>query len=125
MQLRRRPRHLHVSLDEPMSEDQEYSMSERLADNRANPEDECQETELKARLRELTAQLSPALRRTFELRELQGLSLHETAIILEVPEGTVKARVSRARAKLTRSMRRGFARQRFTQYRRTVPGKTS
>jgi RNA polymerase sigma-70 factor (ECF subfamily) len=120
MQLRRRPRHPHMSLDEPISEQQEYSVSERLADNRANPEDECQEAELKARLRELAAQLSPALRRTFQLRELQGLSVQETASILEVSEGTVKAQLSRARAKLTRSMRQGFASQR-----RKVATKTS
>ena len=120
MQLRRRPRHLHMSLDEPIGEEQEYSMAERLADSRANPEDECQEAELKARLRELAAQLSPALRRTFQLRELQGLSIHETASILEVPVGTVKAQLSRARAKLTRSMRRSFAARR-----RTIAAKTS
>ena len=109
MQLRRRTRHTHVSLNEPISEEQEYSPSERLADNRANPEDECQKAELKARLRELAALLSPALRRTFQLRTLQGLSIRETASILEVAEGTVKAQLSRARAKLRRSMRARFA----------------
>jgi RNA polymerase sigma-70 factor (ECF subfamily) len=120
MQLRRRPRHLHVSLDEPLSQEHEYTVSEQLADNRATPEDQCQEAELKVRLRELAAQLSPALRRTFEMRELQGLSIQETASILEVSEGTVKAQLSRARAKLTRSMRQGFALQR-----RTLTAKTS
>ena len=113
MQLRRR-RRLHLSLDEPISKDKEYSVSERLADNRANPEDECQENERKSRLRQLAAELSPALRRTFQLHELQGLSIHETASFLEVPVGTVKAQLSRARAKLTRSMRRSFARRRGT-----------
>jgi RNA polymerase sigma-70 factor (ECF subfamily) len=120
MQLRRRPRHLHMSLDEPIGEEQEYSMAERLADSRANPEDECQEAELKARLRELTAQLSPALRRSFQLHELQGLSIQDTASILQVAQGTVKAQLSRARAKLTRSMRQGFVTRR-----RTSAAKTS
>src|SRR6266446_9008051 len=32
MQLRRRPRQIHVSLDEPIGEDREYSMLEQLAD---------------------------------------------------------------------------------------------
>ena len=113
MQLRRR-RRLHLSLDEPISKDKEYSVSERLADNRANPEDECQENERKSRLRQLAAELSPALRRTFQLHELHGLSIQETASFLEVPVGTVKAQLSRARAKLTRSMRRSFARRRGT-----------
>jgi RNA polymerase sigma-70 factor (ECF subfamily) len=119
MQLRKRPRQLHVSLDEPIGEEQEYSILDRLADNRANPEDQCQEGELKARLRELAAQLSPALRRSFQLHELQGLSIHETATILEVSEGTVKAQLSRARAKLTRSMRR------LVPQRTAIAGKTS
>jgi RNA polymerase sigma-70 factor (ECF subfamily) len=111
MQLRRRPRHVQVFLDEPISGEHEYSMSERLADNRANPEDQCREAELKARLRESAMQLSPSLRRTFQLRELQGLSIQETASLLELAEGTVKAQLSRARAKLTRLMRQRFVRR--------------
>lgn len=111
-QLRRRPRHMHVSLDELISEDQEYSLADRLADERPNPEDECRETELKTRLRELAEQLPPSLRRTFQLRELQGLSVQETAGILKLSEGTVKAQLSRARAKLTKSMRRELVPQR-------------
>ena len=112
MQLRRRPRPLHISLSEPINEDQGYSVLERLADNRANPEDQCQEAELKSRLRELAEQLSPALRRSFQLHELQGLSVQETAGILGVSVGTVKAQLSRARAKLTRSMHRAGISQR-------------
>jgi RNA polymerase sigma-70 factor (ECF subfamily) len=108
MQLRRRPRHLQISLDEPLRDNQEYALSERLADFRPNPEDECREAELKARLRALSNRLPPALRRTFQLRELQDLSIHEVASILNLAEGTVKAQLSRARAKLTRSMRRAL-----------------
>ena len=104
MQLRRRPHHMQISLDEPMCEN-ELSLSERLADVRRNPEDEYQEAELKARLRESASQLSPTLRTTFQLRELQELSVRETAGVLNLTEGTVKAHLHRARAKLTRSMR--------------------
>src|ERR1700688_3263918 len=68
MQLRRRPRHTHVSLDEPIGENQEYTMSEQLADRAPNPEEECRSSELTARLRELFPQLSPPLRKTFQLR---------------------------------------------------------
>src|SRR5579863_10428221 len=32
MQLRKRPRQIHVSLDEPISEEQEHAVSEQLAD---------------------------------------------------------------------------------------------
>jgi RNA polymerase sigma-70 factor, ECF subfamily len=107
MQLRKRRQRVHVSLEERTSEDQEYSMLERLTDERASPEDECLENELKARLRTFAAQLSPVLRRTFQLRELEGLSVRETANTLGMPEGTVKAQLSRARRKLARSMLKG------------------
>src|SRR5580658_6014485 len=92
MQLRRRRRHVHVSLDESPETLQSVSVSERLADHRPNPEDECRESELKARMTHLHCQLSPTLRRTFQLRDLKGLSLRETARISGVPTGTVKAR---------------------------------
>src|SRR5438309_3058582 len=49
MQLRRLPRKIHISLDEPIGEDQEYSMSEQLADRGPSPEDECRNSELHAR----------------------------------------------------------------------------
>jgi RNA polymerase sigma factor (sigma-70 family) len=39
-QLRRRPRRPHLSLDERLAEEQDYCVSDRLADARPNPEDE-------------------------------------------------------------------------------------
>jgi RNA polymerase sigma-70 factor (ECF subfamily) len=104
MHLRRRPRQTHLSLDERFGEDQQYSMSERLVHSGPSPEDECRNSELDRRLTQLTEQLSPPLRKAFRLRELDGLTTSEAAQILGVPDGTVKARVSRARAKLRRLM---------------------
>jgi RNA polymerase sigma-70 factor, ECF subfamily len=108
MQLRRRPRQPHVSLDEPFGEDQEHCLSDRLADSRISPEDECRNSELRKRLLQYVAQLSPSLRRAFELRDMDGHSVREAAQILGLAEGTVKAQLSRARAKLTRLMRRAL-----------------
>jgi RNA polymerase sigma factor (sigma-70 family) len=48
----------------------------------------------------VSLQLSPALRGTFQLSAMDGLSTRETAQALGIPEGTVKARVARARKKL-------------------------
>jgi RNA polymerase sigma-70 factor, ECF subfamily len=104
MHLRKRPRQTHLSLDERFGEDQEYSLSERLAHNGPSPEDDCRNSELDRRLKQFTEQLSLPLRKAFQLRELDGLSTSEAARILGVPDGTVKARVSRARAKLRRLM---------------------
>jgi RNA polymerase sigma-70 factor, ECF subfamily len=106
MQLRRRPRQPHVSLDATSGEDQEYCLSDRLADSRPTPEDECRDSELRHHLLQSVAQLSPSLRRAFELRDLDGYSVKEAARTLGLAEGTVKAHLSRARVKLTRMMRR-------------------
>jgi RNA polymerase sigma factor (sigma-70 family) len=102
MHLRRRPRQIHLSLDEPMGEAKEYRMSELLADHRPTPEEECRHSELYTRLKELSTQLSPSLRKAFQLRDLEGLSTNEAARILGVADGTVKAQLARARAKLRR-----------------------
>jgi RNA polymerase sigma-70 factor (ECF subfamily) len=104
MHLRKRPRQIHLSLDERFGEEQEYSLSERLAHSGPSPEEECRNSELDRRLLQFTEQLSPPLRKAFQLRELDGLTTNEAAQILGVPDGTVKARVSRARAKLRRLM---------------------
>jgi RNA polymerase sigma-70 factor (ECF subfamily) len=111
MQLRRRPRQIHVALDERIGDKQEYSVLERLADSGRTPEDECRIYELNARIRTFAAQLSPTLQRTFQLRDVDGLSISETARILGIPSGTVKAQLARARAKLKESMRRSLERR--------------
>jgi RNA polymerase sigma-70 factor (ECF subfamily) len=108
MQLRSRSRCLHVSIDEPIGKDQQLPPSERLSDGRPSPEDEYREAQLKTQLRRFAGRLSPTLRRTFQLRDMEGLSIREAADIMDVPPGTVKAQLSRARAKLTRSIRRAL-----------------
>ena len=106
MQSRRRVRQIHFSLDEPIGEERKDLIRERLAHHGLNPEDECLHSELGARLRRLVGQLSPRLRKTFQLRHVDGLTTSEAAHILGVPTGTVKAQLSRARGKLKSSLRR-------------------
>jgi RNA polymerase sigma-70 factor, ECF subfamily len=106
MHLRRQPRHVQVSLDESAGEPQRISAAERLADHRPSPEDESIESELSEHLSHLHSQLSPILRRALQLRDIDGLSIRETAHILGVPTGTVKAQSARARKKLKELMRR-------------------
>jgi RNA polymerase sigma-70 factor, ECF subfamily len=105
MRLRTRLRHMHVSLNEPIGDDPEHSLSDRLPDDEPTPEDKCRNSELNKQLRNFSNQLSPALLRTFQLRAIEGLSIRETAKILGLPNGTVKARLSRARKKLKQLMR--------------------
>jgi RNA polymerase sigma-70 factor (ECF subfamily) len=106
LQLRRRIRHVHVPLEESIGENPTISVLERIADQRSNPEEDCRYRELTTQLNHFHAQLSPTLRRTFQLRVVEGLSIRETARILGVPAGTVKAQSARARRKLKQWMRR-------------------
>src|SRR5690349_11409959 len=100
MQLRKRPRQIHMPLEEQIGGQEGYFIFEKVADARPSPEDACRDSELTAHLRQCAAQLSPKLRRTFQLCVVDGLSIFETAQMLGVPLGRVKARLARARAQL-------------------------
>src|SRR5580704_13118553 len=50
MQLRKRPRQIHLSFDEQTGEEKKYFVWERLADMRPSPEQECRNFEISARL---------------------------------------------------------------------------
>jgi RNA polymerase sigma factor (sigma-70 family) len=113
-QLRKRPRRIHCSLDVQFGKEQPRSLLEGLADDRPGPEEELRTSELIARLRECTGLLSPTLPRTFQLRVVDGLSIFETAQILRVPHGTVKAQLARARKTIARHMRPVLAPSRGT-----------
>ena len=52
------------------------------------------------------AKLSPELRETVILRDLEELEYKEIAQVLKVPEGTVKSRLNRGRAELARILRK-------------------
>jgi RNA polymerase sigma-70 factor, ECF subfamily len=108
MQLRKRNRQIHLSLDEPTGGEEQYFVWETIADTRPSPEEECRNFELFARLQEYAALLSPTLRRTFQLRVVDGLSILETARVVGLPHGTVKAQLARARRKVAQHMQRAL-----------------
>ena len=57
-------------------------------------------------LQKALEKLSPELRETVILRDLEELEYREIAQVLQVPEGTVKSRLNRGRAELARVLRR-------------------
>ncbi len=111
MHLRGRPRHAALSLDERFGEDEQACLADVLADATPSPEAQCRESELRRQLMQFVAELSPSMRKAFELRDLEELTTSEAAHILGVPEGTVKAQVSRARTKLGRLMRQALGKR--------------
>jgi RNA polymerase sigma-70 factor (ECF subfamily) len=112
MKLRRRPRKVHVALSDQSQDDDSEPMLEMLRDRRPNPEEVSQRNELTERALRFTTQISPTLRRTFQLRHVYGLSIRDTAKVLGVPNGTVKAQTARARAKLKLLMQNSVGRKR-------------
>jgi len=102
--LRRRARYSHVSLNEQLNKEQDYFLSDTLADVRPNPEDECASSESYRFLMQFLSELSPSLQQVIQLRYLDGLTISEAAQILDVPVATMKARLWRARAQLKRKM---------------------
>ena len=115
MRLRRRLRSVQLALDET---DGQQDLEDIVSDTRPGPEEAYREREIAATLAQATSRLSPTLRTTFQLRDIHGLSIRETADLLGVPTGTVKARLARARMRLREAMGRGVRRKREDGYSR-------
>ncbi len=93
-----------VSMDEPVTESDEWEPVVQLRDWCCLPETEFMSSEAMAQLDAAIEDLSPALRATFVLRDLQSLSTRETAEILGISESAVKTRLLRARLQLRESL---------------------
>jgi len=110
MRLRRRLRSVQLALDE--TDGQQDLLEDIVTDTRPGPEEAYREREIAETLAQATSRLSPTLRTTFQLRGIHGLSIRETADLLGVPTGTVKARLARARVRLREAMGKGARRKR-------------
>jgi RNA polymerase sigma-70 factor (ECF subfamily) len=102
MKLRRRFGRVYLALDETNGQD--FTLAEMLSDTRPGPEEAYRKREVAEKLAQVTSRLSPTLLRTFQLRDVYGLNIRETAHLLGVPSGTVKARLARARMKLRKAI---------------------
>jgi RNA polymerase sigma-70 factor (ECF subfamily) len=79
-----------------------------VSDTRPDPEEVYRKRQIAQTLAHATLGLSPTLRTTFRLRDVDGLSIRETAQLLGVPTGTVKARLARARMRLRQVIQKNF-----------------
>jgi RNA polymerase sigma-70 factor (ECF subfamily) len=95
------------SLDASFSGDDDgATLGDRLADPHPSPEAHAAGMELRVRIQQGLAQLSPELREAVILRDLEDMDYKEIAQVLRIPEGTVKSRISRGRGELARLLHR-------------------
>jgi RNA polymerase sigma-70 factor (ECF subfamily) len=116
MKLRQRLAPVQLALDE--NDGQHDLLEDVLSDTRPSPEEAYRKLEIVETLAHVTSRLSPTLRITFQLRDVDGLSIRETADHLGVPTGTVKARLARARVRLREAMEKSIRRKRDGRYSR-------
>jgi RNA polymerase sigma-70 factor, ECF subfamily len=102
MRLRSTRRRTETSLDEIV--DRGTTARFRVVDGRANPEQECSMKETRALLAKALDRLAPMYKQVLHMFHMQELPAKEAARILGVPVGTVKARLHRARSRLTRNV---------------------
>jgi RNA polymerase sigma-70 factor (ECF subfamily) len=111
MRLRVSRRKRETSLDE-LTETIEARTRFQPVETRLNPEQEYLSKEGEVLLEKGLRKLRPLYVEVLHLRNVQELSTNEIAIILELPVGTVKARLHRARTKLSRHVQSIVTRQR-------------
>ena len=108
MKLRKDRPGLYYSLDESTStEDGDYLPTE-LADWREIPSTALENRELRETLTQALIGLSPKYRSVFVLRDVQGLSIAETARLLGISEACVKTRLCRARLQMRDALAPGL-----------------
>ncbi|NMC55019.1 MAG: sigma-70 family RNA polymerase sigma factor [Chloroflexi bacterium] len=104
---KRKPEFMLV--DEPDAPDEEENSGQvQLTDWCCMPEAELMSDESRRHLEEAVQDLTPALRAVFVLRDIEGLSIKETAEALDVSEQVVKTRLLRARLRLREDLSRYF-----------------
>jgi RNA polymerase sigma-70 factor (ECF subfamily) len=103
MLLRRKRGSREVPIAESTSED-ETGLD--FPDSGPNPEDSCLQREQERILAAAVNELTPGMREAIELRELGELSTGETAQLMGLSVGAVKARVFHGRRKLRKTLKR-------------------
>jgi RNA polymerase sigma-70 factor, ECF subfamily len=97
------------SIDSSASEHEDAQpLSEQIVDKSAAPDAHVRSREAGDAVHDALGRLSPELREAVILRDLQDMDYREIAVVLKVPEGTVKSRINRGRAELARLLQRTY-----------------
>jgi RNA polymerase sigma-70 factor (ECF subfamily) len=94
------------SLDEGWDQTEELRPVDRLVGREPSPHEMAARKELGKMVQEALSHVSVELREAVILRDLQDMDYKEIAQVLQIPEGTVKSRISRGRAELARLLER-------------------
>ncbi len=104
MLLRRRRGTREVILES--NREDEAALPLDIPDAGPNPEDSCLQREQERILSAAVNELTPGMRRAIELRELGEMSTGETARVMGLSVGAVKARIFHGRRKLRQTLKR-------------------
>jgi RNA polymerase sigma-70 factor, ECF subfamily len=110
MKLRKQRAAREVSLDDDF-QDEGDTLPKEVIDWAPNPEQLCWASELREILIRTLEELSPILRTVFVLRDIEGLTIDQTAEVLDVTHTAVKARLWRARLQLREGLNQYFSKQ--------------
>jgi RNA polymerase sigma-70 factor (ECF subfamily) len=104
----RRTRNLRAtsSLDDGWDGEEDLRPIDRLVARDLSPHESAAQKELAKMVQEALTRVPMELREAVILRDLQDMDYKEIAQVLEIPEGTVKSRISRGRAELARLLER-------------------
>jgi len=101
-------RHLYDSIDEQQTDDQGDAFPKDFADWREIPSEELQRKELRVALKRALDSLAPKYREVLILRDIEHLTIQETAEVLNISEGNVKTRLLRARFQMRDALAPGI-----------------
>jgi RNA polymerase sigma-70 factor (ECF subfamily) len=107
MKLRKLRSIKEVSMDDDFQADGDI-LPREVADWAPNPEQLYWASELRDILHRALSEMRPLLRTVFVLRDIEGMSIDQTADVLNLTQVAVKARLSRARLYLRESLNRYF-----------------
>jgi RNA polymerase sigma-70 factor (ECF subfamily) len=107
MKLRKQRSAREISLDEDFQAGGDRLPTE-VTDWAPNPEQLCWASELRSILLKALKDIQPISRTVFVLRDIEGLSIDQTAVVLNMSQTAVKARLWRVRLQLRERLNKYF-----------------
>ena len=103
-EMRRWRRQAGVSFDQENQDGEMIETMPWMIDLSAGPEERFDSVELRDALQECVKSLNPDYRLVVVLVDVEGMSYEEVARVANIPVGTVKSRLARARGQLRKSL---------------------